>query len=808
MLGVVGVSVTLLLPWWKNRAYLRDFYDYGLVMSALGRIENGERPYVDFLTPIQSATFLFNGWAERLGGGTYQAMTLGCAVLAVAATVLLHGLLVRVWSPGVALAVAGAVVAGTLVQHTIVWHNGLGVVSLAMVVWAGAAAPLPSRRRWGWALVVGLGLFLGGITKLNVHLVAVAVALGWGLRAVMVGKGTWQAFAGLVGFVVAGGFVLPVSFELAWSGAGFGEWWHNVVGLAGGARAQNLRHLLDVESYLRPIHDYYGTLTLRPVGLAGLVATVAVVGLALRETSRRGHGLDGVLAIFAGVFAVGASMALMATNHEIAYVGLAAWLVCLVGIWIGFDLPRKGLAGVAVTLIAGALGVVFWHSAWLGQRSQFGHSQVARSVYLPAEEAGEAYAYLQGTSLPPEIVRSMHAVAGWRDRLDPADQGRVFHGPGLEWLDRLWPASRPKGVPLWMHIGTTYHEAESKNLSRSLLAGGLYRHVVVPEAYDHWPSEVKLALAGSYSARRMGPVWRVYERASLASVTKRPFEFLEAFQGNVDPRLLASDMELFVASGHRFFLGVTEGRGEVRFTHPSYRLSGEVVVTRMVETDPNAEVKARFELFAENGDELWTLKSFDVVLPPGSPEVVQEFTADGLGRPMRFAVTLDAAEPARFAAGWRAFRLSHAFDGPDEPARLSEEAADVEPLSEQALAALLPGSWRPAKAFTRGGRLTSAGFELPAYGELWLWTPQVTEISGVAAAAEPGRLSSWLSLRAVSYKGGRVDISFQRVASMEEREIGFRTWSAEPGSWLVVVARPDPGAPSLLLKVHEVKVSE
>lgn len=157
--GVAGAAVLLLAPWWRNRGYLCDLYDYGLVLAAVGRIDGGEKPYVDFLTPIQTATFLFNGWADRWGGGTFQAMTLAAGVLVVLPVALLQALLSRVWGQGLALAVAGAVVAGTVVQHTIVWHNSLGVVCLAMVAWVGA------------------------LTKLNVHLVAIAVALGWGLAS-------------------------------------------------------------------------------------------------------------------------------------------------------------------------------------------------------------------------------------------------------------------------------------------------------------------------------------------------------------------------------------------------------------------------------------------------------------------------------------------------------------------------------------------------------------------------------------------------------------------------------------------------
>jgi hypothetical protein len=92
---LVLASILALAPWWRNHRFLRDFYDYGLVMAGVGRIATGERPYVDFLTPIQTGTFLFNVWAEKLGDGTYQAMTQGAALLIILSVFVLAGILYR-----------------------------------------------------------------------------------------------------------------------------------------------------------------------------------------------------------------------------------------------------------------------------------------------------------------------------------------------------------------------------------------------------------------------------------------------------------------------------------------------------------------------------------------------------------------------------------------------------------------------------------------------------------------------------------------------------------------------------------------
>lgn len=73
--GVVVVAIVLFAPWWRNHALLVDFYDYGLVMAAALRMTEGEYPYVDFLTPIQTLHFRLAVWAEAVFGPRYLSLT-------------------------------------------------------------------------------------------------------------------------------------------------------------------------------------------------------------------------------------------------------------------------------------------------------------------------------------------------------------------------------------------------------------------------------------------------------------------------------------------------------------------------------------------------------------------------------------------------------------------------------------------------------------------------------------------------------------------------------------------------------------
>src|SRR5258708_35060575 len=53
---MVLVALITLAPWWRNHHYLRDFYDYGLVVAGGGRIAAGGRRSLELLPPSHAAT--------------------------------------------------------------------------------------------------------------------------------------------------------------------------------------------------------------------------------------------------------------------------------------------------------------------------------------------------------------------------------------------------------------------------------------------------------------------------------------------------------------------------------------------------------------------------------------------------------------------------------------------------------------------------------------------------------------------------------------------------------------------------------
>src|SRR6478609_5221083 len=194
LLGFILLAIVLgvaLLPWWRNRGYIRSFYDYGVVMGGVGRIEDGQKPYVDFIVPIQTGWFLFNWAAEKVAGGTFQAMTWSAAASTMIATFVLGGMLLRRWPVGPAVIVAAAIVSATVCQHTIFWYNPWGVVLLAVASWGAAVAPVWRRDAAGWHVLVAAALFLGGINKINMQLMAICLGLGWAVGAALLGRAGW-----------------------------------------------------------------------------------------------------------------------------------------------------------------------------------------------------------------------------------------------------------------------------------------------------------------------------------------------------------------------------------------------------------------------------------------------------------------------------------------------------------------------------------------------------------------------------------------------------------------------------------------
>lgn len=826
-LGLAGLALLAgglaLLPWWRHHSYIRDFYDYGLVIAGVGRIAGGERPYVDFVTPIQSGLFLFNWLAEAAGGGTFQGMVRGGAVFTLAMLFGLWAVLARRMAPVPALLIAFAVTAGSASQHTIIWHNTVGVFCLALAAWGAAVALAdgggahaggdnqgePNRHARGrisagWAVLVGFALWVGGINKLNFHLLALAVALGWVARAVAAGRISGRTGGGLAAFWLSAGTLLPVASELAWTGATFRDWWYNVVALPFGSRSGTLLAALDWKFYLKSPHSYYGELLLPQAGLLGLV----LAGIAGRMAWKNTFGTERWLAAGAALLAAAGGVGLLATNNEISHVALAAALVLAVALWLGFSVPfqgaghRLGLAGLAALIAAGT-----WWSAWLGQRSQFGHSAAPREAYRMLDSIGPEFAYMRGIRVPPELIGSLTT---WREEQPPVDARgklRVLYALGAEWLTRIYPARHPPGLPLWIHAGTSQGPAEERLLARLLEDTDEFAIVLRPIAWTTWGKSVEEALARRYEASTMWPVMARWDRIRAPrDLFAEPLDFLGRFGGNIHAGSLASDdwpVDPVSDGQGGVMLGVTRGKCILRLRAPTSRVAGEARVC-VSAGETGRPLWAEFHVRSRR-EGVRTLRwSGRVEIPAGAASASADFLIDGGGGETEYQVTVPGEFAGRIQAGYRRLRIQHAGSEAGDAPRLSRRAGGDARAGEEVAAALIATHWRPESIVNRGAVVTARGLELPPGAEIWLRVPGLlATLAGRMVVPPDESRPGHPVYRAVWSKGARVEIIDQgNLTPGESRP--FRMWSAEPDAWFGLINDEADGGPSFIVRIDQV----
>jgi hypothetical protein len=789
-------ALLALAPWFRNRQYLRDLYDYGLVLAANGHMERGEYPYVDFTTPIQAGFLGLNWMVERGTGGTYGGLTLGAAGLIVLSAVLLTLMLSRRWPWGLAVLVGGAVTIASASQHTILWHNALGVFCLSVVAWSAAIAPVWRRVTWPWHLLTAFGLILGGLNKVNFQLVALAVACAWALRLGVLRLASWGVVVRSILAVILAGVVAPIALELGWTGATISLWWHNVIMLPIGQRLGILDKLLTSDFLFREMHDYYGPSLIPAVGLFGVLITVAAAaGLGwLHRHDQINRMLAPVSALAAGL----AGAVILQSNYEISHLGLAAWLVLAVSVWLGAGptIPARRWLLAAVALPALALATSAWTSAWKGQRSQFGYSPAPRTAYVPVSQLVPSLGALQGLRLPPELADSLRMS----ERILPMadEQGRyfVFYGLGMEWMDRFFPARREKREPLWFHMGTSYDTAATSRLA-ARLRDGEFDVVFCTIARTEWPADIEQALGQKYTRENAGSVVFVWEpKAPDAPDLSDGFDTLARLGGNVVGAVLHSDRYHFKyrrSADGTVVMGTPRKTGQVMLNTPTYRVSGIAVIDRLPGTgdEPLASL-AKITVHGSSPEEvLWSER---LVLAPGEQTRRVAFTVDPGARSVMFWIDNGyTGQERKVFAGYRELEIQAAVEGPVaapvlrpgvQPARLADR--------EEVSALFGDQDWRPETLLLREAQPGAAGVGLTLGGEIWFHTPNMTGLVEGRIRKVPGPQDGPM-VRVVWYKGGRLQL-MQNGVVPDAGNYAFRVWTAEPGGWIGILTDPGENA--------------
>jgi len=788
-----------ILPWWRNHDILRDLYDYGLFINVNARLAQGERPFADFTTPAQSAAFVLNYVSEKLGGGTYLGMTRGAAGLIIASLGLLSLALARRWSPWAALLIAAAIVCTSAAQHTIVFYNPLGILSLALVTWSFAAAPLLRRQDLGWHALAAIGLFLGGLNKINYHLLACAMAVGWIVFGAVRQRAGLRPVVLACLFVFAFGVILPVATEVLWTGAGFGLWYYNVVELPLQARGGRVSAVFSPKTYLTTLHDYYGALRIPQAGLFGLLLPL-VPAIAAWRMSPLAGGLR-IFVVLAAVFAALASTALLLTNNEIAYLALSATLVFGVSLWLGFDLPARGRWFVAGLLVPALLfGIAGWESAWLGQRSQFGHSGDPRSEYLRADSVGEDFAYARGLRLPRGTVHGLSGVVNWRQSLPEAEREKIFYGPGCEWLEHIWPMSKVRGLAV---IASAFDSPRESQLFQSeVLSGDRYRYMLVPQAWDYWNLATQHVLGQRFLSRKIEPEFVVYTKLREDVLSARPLDFFPGLGSNIVSTSLFSRMPMRELSDGRRFVGVDRGTGELEIPATSTRAGAEAVIKRHPGANP-APVPVRFEVFAVEGSNRYSRWTADAILPEGQDELVLSTgEIDSMGLPLVLSVSVPDAAEGQLVAGWRAPQIYYTPDDTPEPPLLRAGLQSLTLMDRRLGEQFLPAALHDADIYSQNAVIENGRIRFFSGGEIWIRLNGLFDHIEISGECNDPAYQSWHTrLKVVHYVGGRFQI-FHPLADPDAASTRIVMRSSQRDGWLGLLAGQDPGTAPFVVGIE------
>jgi MFS family permease len=792
--------VSACLPWFRHYDYLRDFMDYGLVMSAVGRINAGEHPYVDFVTPIQAGFFYINRIFETLGGGSYIAMTYGALALIVTAGVGLT-LMARRWLPWwAAIPVGWSIVVCTATQHTIVWYNALGTLCLAGALWSVAAAPYFRRADWVWHVAFAVCLILGGLNKISYQFIAVVGSCGFLVRAALLPEGSWRKLGPMLALTLGAGIVIPLAIELVLTGASLSQWRYNVLELASGGRAEYLLSAASLNFYLKPMHDYYGPLFVPQIG--AIIVALMVIILVLGVWSTK--ALDRILFVVATVGGLLVGLALLATNHEIAHMAFGSALALAVALGIAFKLnPSPAVVGLVLVAPSLLLGGAAWSSAWKGQRSQFGHSSALRSDYREISDSLPEFHYISGLHIPPEMADSCESVVNWMPETPAGEPYPVMFTNGVEWLDRVWPTVRYSGLPLWLADGTSCGPIERELLQKVISPPSRIERIFAAIAWDQWPSPAVYSIELLMRDQNCGPMMRVYSPIGSSGISSDPMKGINRLNLNFMPSLLALDGQTAVFSSHgdRLLLGSMVGTSHFNFEGIVNTMQAEMVISRRI-PDQNRAISTNFRVTRSYGDSEVTEWEDQLELPAGQDEISHVIKFDGQQQLLRFYTIHESDSNGDSVAGWFPPVMLHAKADDNPPPDLFTHPKPAVEVTEAMRSALLKTEWQPDQIIFRGGRLTEQGFEIPPGGQVWLRADRgLSSLDGMMRQPT-GSTGPPATVRVLWYQGGRVQITSFAVVTSSSDGHGFHSWSPDNNGWFGIVVDPHESGAPVLLEIH------
>lgn len=773
---------------------LRDIFDYSVVIAAAGKVEHGFKPYAEVRSPMQSSTYLLNYLTEQAFGRDYRGLTMGGLLQGLVGGLLLLGLLRRPLGTWLAAGLAMAVVMAGLMQHMVFFYNPIGIWCLGVVLLGLAAEPALWPVRSLRTVVLLAALFLSGINKINFHGVTLVLAILLSIASWRSGRITLQSVGRNLLVLALFGGILPVAFELAWTGATYGQWLEQVV-LGPTARHAFLAQILAPAIYLAPAQDYYAHFLVRGIGGLGL-GLLAVTGVWLFMEAWTGRRpvvdwLERGLLVLVGAVAAGA---LMITNHETVLLTSLAYPLLATVFYLQYSgCGRRTAHGMRGILL---IGMLVWvvaggYAAWHGSRVLYGQNPPSRESYVRLESPYRALAYFSGVRMLPEQIAAFERTAARLETMEKYEGSLqdVLFGAGQEWLERVYPQTIVRHAPIWLHAGTSLHEGDGKYFMELLDKGR--RRLLVQRGWEAWPPEISRLLAERYLAEDVGSRDVLYHPrgprspvTGLASPTGlSPLEFRSAVDSNVSLAVTRCSEGMILHSGSTG--GAWGGVGSTNWAWPlGVNALHGLAVARLA---PGARQAARvtFRVMADDPDNGRLCWQVSVVVGPQQPEQEIPFSLQTGGRPLWLQTIIPPEAAGLIFGGWRQLRITHSNEQDrSPPPAFSVELHRIETTAGEGETEELWYAPVASDPVAEGGVHIPAEYWRRAEPRLGVVRVTVALQRTAAQSGEPVKVTlAW-------YRSGRFEIMTERLIDPSTTsEVTLEGAVPEPGGWVGVLTR-------------------
>ena len=515
--GAFLLAVLLLFFFWaQNYNKLGNFYDYSIMTAAAGNLAAGLRPYRDFASVLQPLSLWAARGSELLFGQRYLALAYGNLLLSIALFLLILWYTRAAVSFYLALLIALATTVSSTLQHGIVWYNSIGLVILTAITLKGAAMVRRRSLSAAGALAISFLLILGGMNKVNFHVLDLGVVFFFGLVLWVHGGPISRGKAAAFFVALAACAVAPVIIETLWTHTTVSAWVRNIL-LGPGGRALQLRLIAKPGFYLTAPTSYYiGAVQPAVVGF-GLVAYALLLASAIRASGREGLKacfvtLRSPLLLAGAAVAVffGVTCVLVSTNKEIQtltgsylIIGAAAiGMICAPHLGDGWLRPLRGVCtGLAVYfLVFGGLCCVRHVRLSFLEPARFGRNPPGADQLPP---------YLHGVQLSEVSAARLAAVAD-AVRQDHSARPPCW-GPGLGLMSRIYGGATGPAIPLWYHIGVSVYSSSAPALIAEIERSGCRLVIADPVWIVHFPAAVRQHLETNWAEER-SPLLVVFKK--------------------------------------------------------------------------------------------------------------------------------------------------------------------------------------------------------------------------------------------------------------------------------------------------------